>query len=104
MMDFDEFWVWLAMKLGSRGTFKTLKQSSVFEAVMINPYEVVVEPKSTGEPRVVRKKEFQQMWDIMKDDIRSQRYVNRNGRYYEFWSMSYIGALIDDIVADQPMQ
>ena len=44
------------------------------------------------------------MRNIMKNDIRSQRYINTDKRYYTFWSSSYINALIDYIVKDQDMQ
>lgn len=40
----------------------------------------------------------------MKDDIRSKRGVNINGRYDYEWSSSYISALIDHVVADLDME
>ena len=103
-MDFDEFWIRLAMKIGCGSTFKTLVYPSEFKAIMKEPGEVVVTPRSSGDPRVAYKKDFRQMWGIMKNNIRSERYVNRDGRYDDFWCMSYINKLIDHIVGDQDMQ
>lgn len=71
---------------------------------MADSRAVTVTLGSTGMPRCVRMIEFQQMWSIMKDDARSERYANSDGRYSEFWNPSYVNALIDHVVEDQDMQ
>ncbi|MDE0089812.1 MAG: hypothetical protein OXP12_00385 [Thaumarchaeota archaeon] len=103
-MDFGEFWAGLSLELKTRREFRTLKRSKTFEVRMADPWTVTVTPSSTRMSRGVRMNEFQQMWDIMKDDIRSERYVNSDGRYSEFWNPSYVNALIDHVVGDQDMQ
>lgn len=44
------------------------------------------------------------MWGIMKNDTRSEKYVNYDKHYHRLWSLSYIGALIDRVVKDQSME
>ena len=65
---------------------------------------VTVQPRSSKTSRDVPKEEFHEMWDIMKDDIRSKRYVNYNQRYFDFWDSSYINTLIDHVVKNQRME
>ena len=104
-MDFEEFWRRLSVELMSPRTFKTLVQSKAFEAEISDRYMLVtVTPESSDIPRDVDVDDFRQMWDMMKDDIRSERYVNRKRRYYDYRSVSYICALIDHVVADQDME
>ena len=104
-MDFNEFWDSLAHALKTCRGFRTLKRSKTFEARMVDHWTVTVTPSSTRKPRKIQKSEFQQMWDLMiKNDIRSERYVSTNGRYSKFWNPVYVSALIDYIVKDQDMQ
>jgi len=103
-MRFQEFWRMLSVELGAGKKFKTLKRLKPFEAWLSEANAVTVTPRSTGEPRRIPAGEFQGMWEIMKGDMRSERYVNTDGRYYSFWSSSYINKLIDHVVGDQNME
>ena len=103
-MNFDEFWIRLALKLCCRKRLRTLKRKCPFEAVMAEPYIVEVTPESTKMARDVNQKDFWKVWRLMKNDTRSERYVNRGGRYYKFWSISYMCAMIDSVVGDQTME
>ena len=103
-MDFDEFWRILSECLKHTKKFKTLTQEKTFEATMTDHETVTVTPDSTSEKRDVKKNEFRQMWDIMKNDKREERYVSRDGRYRDFWNPAYVNALIDYKVGDQDMQ
>ena len=103
-MRFEQFWEKLYVELKHSKRFKALKRHTSFEAYFADADTVIVTPDSTKIDRKVSSKEFEGMWNIMKNDIKSQRYVNTNKRYYTFWSSSYINALIDHIVKDQDMQ
>jgi len=104
LMKFQEFWRTLSAELNAGKTFRTLKRLEPFEARLSEAGAVTVTPQSTGEPRRIPVGEFQGMWEIMKNDMRSERYVNRKHRYYSFWSSSYINRLIDHVVGDQDME
>jgi len=101
---FQEFWRALSAELSTRKTFRTMKRLKPFEARLTDMNAVTVTPQSTGIERLVPIGEFQGMWEIMKNDMRSERYVNRNKRYYSFWSSSFISRLIDHVVGDQRME
>ena len=103
-MKFQEFWIQLSRKLPRCRKFRTLSRSKPFEAYLLDGNTIKVIPGSTKEPRPVKMTEFQKMWDIMKGDIRSERYKNRKKRYYPFWNQAYVSALIDYVVADQNME
>jgi len=103
-MKFQEFWKVLAAELNTGKKFNTMKSLKPFEARLSDTSAVTVTPQSSGEPRLVPIRQFQEMWEIMKNDMRSERYVNRNKRYYSFWSSSYINKLIDHVVGDQHME
>ena len=103
-MRFEQFWEKLYVELGHNKRFRALKRSTSFEVYFADADMVIVTPDSTKIDRKVSRREFEGMWNIMKNDIRSQRHINTNKRYYSFWSSSYINALIDRIVQDQGMQ
>ena len=103
-MHFTEFWDGLSHALKTCRGFRTPKRSKTFEARMADPWTVTVAPSSTRTPRKIQKREFQQMWDLMKNDIRSERCASTNGRYSKFWNPVYVSALIDYVVRDQDMQ
>lgn len=110
-MDFGQFWDRLPKELKATGKFYTLKQSKEFKATMTDSCTVTATPKSSTqktsvekEERPIKKDEFQQMWDMIKDDIRSERYVGSNGRFKKFWNPAYVCALIDHVVGDRDMQ
>lgn len=103
LMDFQEFWRKLYAELKHNHNFKTKSQEKSFQANLRDPSTIVVIP-TTDDSRPIPIEQFQGMWNIMKNDVRSERYVNTNKRYYSFWSSSYISALIDHIVADQKME
>ena len=103
-MDFEEFWAKLSLDLKVQKEFVTLKRMKKFEAVMADSQTVTVTPSSTKTSRSVPVSMFRQMWDIMKNDIRSERHVGRKGRYSRFWSQSYVNALIDYVVGSQDMR
>ena len=65
---------------------------------------VTVIPGSTGITRPIPMNQFCEMWEIMKNDIRSERYVNKRKRYHDYWNPSYINTLIDHVVQDQCME
>ena len=105
VMDFDKFWQLLQECLKHNSYFRTLKRGKPFKAVMSGSDIVIATPESSGEPRPIRKeKDFRRMWNLMKDDARSERYVNRNGRCDWCFNPVYICALIDYKVGDQKMQ
>jgi len=101
---FREFWMALSAELNAPKQFRTLKRLKLFDARLYGRDVVTVTPQSTGEPRLIPVGQFQGMWEIMKNDMRSQRYVNSNRRYYSFWSSAYINKLIDHVVGDQHME
>ena len=103
-MNFKEFWNKLSTELRHSREFSTLTRHKIFEAKMTHGDTVTVQPRSSKTSRDVPKEEFHEMWDIMKDDIRSKRYVNYNQRYFDFWDSSYINTLIDHVVKDQCME
>ena len=103
-MDFKEFWNKLSVELRHAREFSTLTQQKIFEVQMTCRDTVTIIPRSTGIKRDIPMDQFHGMWDIMKNDIRSKRYVDYNKRYYEFWSSSYISTLIDHVVKDQRME
>ncbi len=102
-MKFQQFWQKLSTEIRYGRKFTTLTRKIEFEASMNDSTTVAVMP-STEIVREIPMEQFQGMWDIMKDDIRTERYVNTNKRYYSYWSSSYISALIDHVVQDQDMQ
>ena len=102
-MDFQEFWSKITGELGNKKEFRTLDRQYVFDAVADTPDIITATPSSTGIARDIPKEQFQSMWDIMKNDIRSERYKSTKDRYSPFWSRVYVSALIDHIVADQDM-
>ena len=103
-VDFEEFWGRLSAELRHGRKFSTLVQKKTFEAQMTHRDVVTVRPGSTGTKRDIPMKQFRGMWDIMKNDVGSKRYVDSNERYYDFRSSSYINALIDHVVKDQRME
>ena len=110
-MDFDQFWDRLSKELETARTFYTLKQSKEFKAIMTDSLTVTATPKSSTQKESVEKEErpikrdvFQEMWDLIKDDHRSERYVGSNGRFKKFWNPVYVCALIDHVVGDQDME
>ena len=102
-MDFNEFWDTLSVEPEREKEFRTLKRSKACKARITDSDVVTVTPGSRDE-REIPKDQFREMWDIMKDDVRNERYVNTNKRYYKFWSSSYVSALIDHVVGNQSMQ
>ena len=102
-MKFQEFWGKLSAEIGRGKKFVALEQKIGFEVIMNGRSAVRITP-STKKVRDVPMDEFQAMWNIMKDDIRSERYVNTGGRYHDFWNPSYVSPLIDAIVQDDNMQ
>lgn len=40
----------------------------------------------------------------MKKDTKSERYINKKGRYSRYWSQSYVSALTDHVVGEKSMQ
>ena len=111
-MKFREFWKKLHGELGCRTEYQTLKRSRPFKATAIDSSTIIITPGS-NQDRPVPVGQFEGMWNLMKDDVRSQRYVNTKTnpkdpdskpRYYSYWSFSYICALIDHVVADQDME
>ena len=102
MVSFGGFWTELSAELKRGKEFRTLKQSKRFRAEMT--HDAVIVTPGTGVRRTIPKIQFQSMWNIMKGDIRNERYINTGQRYYKFWSSSYINALIDSIVKDRDMQ
>ena len=103
-MDFNEFWETLASELRVRSKFKTRRRSKPFEAMMTSISTVTVTPQSTGIPRNVGIGEFQDIWDIMKGDVRDRRCVSIGGRYSEFRNPAYVCTLIDHVVENQDMK
>ena len=102
-MDCNEFWANLSVKLKNEKDCRTLKRSKPFKARIKDSNTVIVTPGS-GDARKVTKDQFCRMWSLMKYDSRSNRYINTNKRYYDFWSSSYISALIDCVVGNQNME
>ena len=103
-MNFQQFWKKLFVELKQNKKFKTLKRSKLFDADIIDYQTIIITPNHTKKPRKIKINEFQGMWNIMKNDIRSERYINSKKRYYSFWSSSYISTLIDYVVKGQNMQ
>ena len=101
-MNFQQFWKKLSIELRQDKKFKTLKRVKIFEASLID--NTIVIKRDSIRVRTILIKQFQEMWNIMKNDVRNERYINTNKRYYSFWSYSYINALIDHIVKDQNME
>ena len=104
IMNFDEFWDILSEYLRQPKEFKTLDMGKPFKAIMIDSQTVIATPESSGKPRPVNKDHFRRMWNLMKDDARSERYVSKDGRYAWCYNPVYICALIDYKVGDQKMQ
>ena len=94
-MDFRRFWNEIRIELRNTKEFKTLDRAYIFDAVISTSDTITVTPNSTGISREIPKKQFQDMWNIMKNDIYSERYKSTNGRYSPFWSRVYVSALID---------
>ena len=103
-MRFDQFWKELAIELEHNKKFKTWKQKKSFEANFADNDAVMATPNSTKLGRRIQIKEFREMWNIMKDDIRSERYIGAKQRYHRYLNSSYVSALIDSVVKDQDMQ
>ena len=76
----------------------------VFEARVENANTIQIVPQSTKIPRSIKIDEFQAMWNLMKNDVRNERYISTNGRYAQFYNPVYVSALIDHIVGDQNME
>ena len=102
-MKFQEFWEQLSIDIRRGKKLATLEQKKEFEAIMNGRSAVRITP-STEKIRIVLNREFEAMWDKMKDDIRSERYINKNGRYHDYLNSSYVSALIDSIVQNDNMQ
>lgn len=105
-MDFDEFWRRLSAKLTTKLTsqnIKTLGQSHMFGAVMTGPSTLRI-LTITGDNRTIKRKEFEQMWDVIKDKPKDKRYVSFQGHDNRFKNRVYVRTLISDIVDDRPMQ
>ena len=100
----EEFWARLLLCLKAQKEFVTLKRMKKFEAVIADSQTVTVTPRSTKTSRPVPMNMFRQMWGIMKNDVRNERHVGREGRYSRFRSKSYVNALIDYIVGNQDMR
>ena len=103
-MEFQQFWSKLSIELRSKKQFHTLKRLSKFEARFQYPDIITVTPASTSITREIPMTQFQGMWNLMKDDLRNERYVNTGKRFYTYWSSSYISTFIDHIVKDQNME
>ena len=106
-MDFGQFWDRLSKELKGTGKFYTLVPSKEFKAIMTDSCTVTATPESSTqkesvekEERPIKKDEFQQMWNMIKDDIRSERYIRSNGCFKKSWNHAYICALIDHVVRD----
>ena len=101
-MNFGEFWVRLALKVGCRvKKFSALTQASEFKTGMTEPNGVIVSLTSKGWIFAF-KKGFRRVWDTAKHDTRDLRYVSIGGRYRCVFAKSYICALIDYIVKELP--
>ena len=103
-MRFEQFWKELVTELEHNKKFKTLKQKKSFEANFVDNDVVMATPNSTKYGRRIQIKEFREMWNIMKDDIKSERYAGTKQRYHGYLNSSYVSALIDSVVKDQDMQ
>ncbi len=103
-MDFRRFWSEITIELRDKKEFKTLDRAYAFDAVAGTSDTITATPSSTGISREIPKEQFQDMWDIMKNDIYSERYKSTNGRYSPFWSRVYVSALIDHAVKNQNME
>ena len=102
-MKFQEFWKKLSADIRYHKKFTTLYQNVGFEAIMKSKLVVQVTP-STKRNRDIPIYEFQRMWNIMKNDSYTDRYLNTNGRFFFSKNSSYIRAMIDSIVHDGDMQ
>ena len=101
-MDFGEFWVRLALRVGCGAKkFSVLTQASEFKTEMTEPNGIIVSLTSKGWI-FASKKEFRKVWDIAKHGPRDRRYVSIGGRYRCIFAKSYICALIDYIVKELP--
>ena len=103
-MNFQQFWKKLSVELKKNKKFKTLRRSNLFNAYILDYQTITVIPNHTKKSRQIKIVEFQGMWNIMKNDIRNERYINSKKRYYSFWSSSYINALIDHIIKEHNME
>ena len=103
-MKFQGFWRRLCAELQQTKEFQTLKQGKVFEAWAVDTNTIQIVPQSTKIPRPVKIIEFQAMWNMMKNDVRNERYINTKGRYTQFFNPVYVSALVDHIVGDQNME
>ena len=79
-MRFEQFWERLYVELGHNKRFRALKRSTSFKAYFADADTVIVTPDSTKIDRKVARREFEGMWNIMKNDIRSQRHIDTNKR------------------------
>ena len=103
-MDFDEFWVALYLELKRRSEFETLKKHQKFDVVIRDPQTITITPRSTMKPKNAGMGNLRLIWNIMKAYPRSERYINRKARYFEFYNISYASSLIDHVVGDEDME
>ena len=83
-MDFKEFWNKLSVELRHAREFSTLTQQKILKVQMTCRDAVTILPGSTGIKGDIPMEPFHGMWDIMKDDIRSKRYVKETLRKLVF--------------------
>ena len=102
-MNFQEFWKKLTNELKNKKKYRTLKYLKIFEAVLVDSNTIIIK-RDSKRVRTITIKQFRGMWEIMKKDVRNERYINTKKRYYSFWSSSYINALIDHVVSDKNME
>lgn len=103
-MDFDEFWRRLSTKLLTKLTSQNVFMTPhMFGAVMTGPYTLRI-LATTGNNRTIKKEEFKQIWDMIKDKPKDKRYTSFQGLDNRFKNRVYIRTLMDDIVGDQSMQ
>ena len=103
-MNFQQFWERLSTEIKTSKTFQTLVQNTEFDVIMTDTSTVQVTPHSTKIPRIVPISQFQDIWNIMKNDPYEKRYISTNKRYDNFWSIVYVCALVDRIVSHQNME
>ena len=103
-MKFQEFWRRLHAELQQTKEFRTMTYGKEFKARVENMSTIQVVPQSTKIPRPVKIIEFQAMWNMMKNDVRNERYISTNGRYAQFYNPVYVSALVDHIVGNQNME
>lgn len=104
MSYFDEFWQKLSIDLKYGKSLKTLKGEGQFDAIMSEGQALINVTPSGGSTRRIKKDEFYKIWDVMKHDNSSDRYVDKDGRYSSNCpDYPYITTLIQRIVGDQVM-